>query len=338
MIEENVLLKDHTTFHIGGLADYFTVVKTVDELLGSIRWAKDKKIPITIIAGGSNILVSDNGIRGLVIKIKIGGISFKEKKDGIEVIAGAGIVFDELVLQTVDKNLWGLENLSGIPGSVGATPIQNVGAYGVEIADHLEWVEVLDIETLKIEKLSSSACEFGYRDSIFKHEKGGKYVVLRVALLLSPKPRPILTYKDLGEVYTDTTTIKTVYDIRKKVLEIRGRKFPDWNKTGTAGSFFKNPVITADHLGKLLQKYPDLPHFAVSGGHEKISLGWILDHVCNMRGYREGNVGTYENQALVFINYGNGTEKEISDLAKKISDEVKKKTNITTAWEVTKLS
>lgn len=336
-IEENVSLKEYTTFHIGGSAEYFATARSTNELVELLTWAQDKKLPVTIIAGGSNILISDSGIKGLVIKIEIAGVSCSETKEGIEVVVGAGVVFDELVSYTIAKNLWGLENLSGIPGSAGATPIQNVGAYGVEVSDHIQWVEVLDIRSLQTDTLSREQCKFGYRDSIFKHKAGEDLVILSVAFLLRTKSSPVLTYKDLHEIYADTGTSPSPHDIRDTVIEIRSKKFPDWNTVGTAGSFFKNPIVSSAHVRKLLQQYPDIPHFPVENGGEKISLGWVLDHVCGLRGYAEGNVATYKNQALVLVNNGSATEEEVFDFAAKISAIVKRKIDVDIKWEVTKL-
>ena len=330
-IQRDILLAQFTTLQIGGPADYFICVENTEDLIEAVTWGKNEDLPITIIGGGSNILVSDTGIRGLVIKNDIKGISYGKNNT---VTVGAGVAFDDLVLDSIEKNLWGLENLSHIPGSVGATPIQNVGAYGVEIKDLIEWVEILDLETLKIKQLSRKDCQFLYRDSIFKHDEGKNLAVIKIMLQLTKDGEPKLSYKDLKERF-DSKSAPSLFEIRNAIIDIRSKKFPDWKKVGTAGSFFKNPIIPNAEFMKLREKYPGIPGFEQENGSVKVPLGWILDKVCNVRGYREGNVGTYEGQALVLINYGGATEKEIKKFASHIESLVKKETGVVIKWEVT---
>jgi UDP-N-acetylmuramate dehydrogenase len=332
-IKTDIPLAPLTTFGIGGGAEYFTVVGNEDELAEAVRFAKEKNLPITILGGGSNVLVADNGVRGLVIKNEIGGIFYEENDVNTIVTAGAGVIWDELVAETVAKDLWGLENLSGIPGTVGATPIQNVGAYGTETADVLVSVRVFDIETETFSELPNGFCAFAYRDSIFKTREGKKYVVTHVAYTLLKKPDRKLAYKDLAARFGDTEP--NLEEIRSAVLEIRSAKFPNWREMGTAGSFFKNPIISEESFSLLAEKYPDIPSFPAGQGFVKVPLGWILEHVLKIKGVHDGNVGTYKGQALVIVNYGNATAHEVDVFAKKIESRVNELCNVELEREIT---
>ena len=304
----------------------------------------------------------------------VGGAPFAKGDDTELVVAGAGESWDALVAQAVGRGLWGVENLSGIPGTVGAAPIQNIGAYGTEVKNTIEWVEVFDTKTGKSKKFSNEKCEFGYRDSIFKHPEGKSLIVTRVALRLKKSGTPNLEYKDLknyfgrGEQESRTPppfqggdkrggSFPSLEEIRRAVLEIRSKKFPDLREFGTAGSFFKNPVISKEKFDELKKKFPNLPGFELrikparlqpdrivlagnsrSGGGEglkiKIPLAWILDNVCGLKGYRKGDVALFEQQPVVLVNFGNASAKEIQAFAKEVSLCVKEKTDIEIEWEV----
>lgn len=367
-IQTNVSLREYTTFHIGGSAEYFVSVASVEGLRSAVAWARGKNIPITILGGGSNVFVSDAGVKGLVIHNVIKGRVVKEHGDEVLLTIGAGEIFDEIVAFAVSNGWWGLENLSCIPGSVGATPIQNIGAYGVEIQDHIVSVDACDSKSDSVVRLEKDACAFGYRDSLFKHEEGKQYIVTGVTYRLTKKPNPILHYRDLalwnearekargafargcrdfrlkGENIIQPEQYRygeskspTLTEIRTEVCKIRSKKFPDWSIVGTAGSFFKNPIISNTHFNELVEKYPLLPGHPTENGEVKVALGWILDHVLHVRGYREGNVGTYEGQALVVVNHGNATAAELEKFVQNISKKVFNATNIVVEWEVTKL-
>lgn len=330
-IKENVTLAPYTTFGIGGPAEHFVAVTSEAELLMVVTEAKGAEI--TVLGGGSNVLVNDTGVKGLVIKNEIKGITSVMQGDQVLVTAGAGEDWDKLVSHTVSEGWWGLENLSAIPGSVGATPIQNVGAYGVEVANFIESVRVFDLTTGTFKELSNDKCSFGYRDSFFKTDLGRKMIVTSVTYRLSLIPVPKLHYKDLASRFGDATNVSQA-EIRDAVITIRASKFPDWKKIGTAGSFFKNPIISKDQFDLLITRYPDLPGYPEIDGRIKVSLGWILDNVCGLKGKREGNVGLYEKQALVLVNFGGATAEEIKNFAAKIRDEVLQKTQIEIEMEV----
>lgn len=332
-IERDVPLAPYTTFKTGGNAEYFASVTNVEEVEAALQFAKQTAAPLHVLGGGSNLLVADEGIAGLVIKNAIETYVVTEEGDGVLVTAGAGMNFDNLVARTVSEGWWGLENLSHIPGTVGATPVQNVGAYGVEVADVIEWVTAVDILTHKEIRCNNSECQFGYRDSRFKQQPE-RYFITSVTFRLLKTPTPQLTYKDLEAKKFDTKTV-TSEEVRQAVIAIRSKKFPDWSVVGTAGSFFKNPVITQDSFSALLKKYPDVPHFETEFSMQKIPLGWILDKVCNLRGCREGNVGLYEAQALVMVKYGDATTADILAFANMVTQKVYEATGITIEREVT---
>lgn len=342
-IQENVPLAPFTTFRIGGAARFFVRAKTVDEVREAVTFAQGKNpdgkiLPIFILGGGSNLLVSDTGFDGVVIKNEIKGIEFEEKDDECVVSAGAGESWDALVSAAVEKGLYGLENLSLIPGTVGASPVQNIGAYGVEAKDLIDWVEVYNPESGKIEQLKNADCQFGYRDSIFKRERKNN-IILRVAFLLQKTGAVNIEYKDLKNYFAEkgigsAKVLPTLQSVRKAVIEIRTKKLPDLAKVGTAGSFFKNAVITKIEAESLVKKYPELPVFQTDGDNVKVPTAWILDKICGFKGLRKGNVGVYENQALVLVNFGGGTAQEIKNLAQEMIVSVKQKTGITISPEV----
>jgi len=327
-IEEQVSLAPHTTFGIGGNAAFFVIVRSVEELQESVAWAREKEVSVTILGGGSNVLVSDDGVDGLVIKNEIGGITY----DGNVVHVGGGVVFDSLVQETVEKGLWGLENLSAIPGTVGAAPIQNIGAYGVEVSSTIESVHTYNLDDGTEHVFSNEKCTFGYRDSFFKTEEGKKHVVTSVTFCPSSDGEPYIEYKDLQKYFNRTPMQQ---EVRSAVIDIRSKKFPDWHEKGTGGSFFKNPIVSKEQHRSLSEKYPDLPGFP-QGDEMKIPLGWILDKVLHLKGVSNasGTVGTYEGQALVLVNHGEATAAEVDAFANKIAEDVFGITGISIEREV----
>ncbi|OGG85464.1 UDP-N-acetylenolpyruvoylglucosamine reductase [Candidatus Kaiserbacteria bacterium RIFOXYB1_FULL_46_14] len=333
MWKEDVSLAPYTTLKVGGKAKYFAVVKNEEELKEVCSEARRLDLPVLVLGGGSNLLISDEGIDAVVIKNEIEGILYQELDDEVLVTAGGGEVWDDLVSDIVGRNLWGLENLSAIPGTVGATPIQNVGAYGVEAGELIESVRVYDIDKDDFITLSVADCHFAYRDSFFKTAGGRRNIIVSVTYRLSKKPRPRLLYKDLAE-YFKAIANPSLQEVRQAIINTRAGKFPDWTKVGTAGSFFKNPIISSEEAAELVKEYPTLPVFVQEDGRAKISLGYILDKICGLRGLREGDVGLYEKQALILVNYGGASALEIKEFVQKISDAVFEKTKIKIEQEV----
>jgi len=329
-IRKNVNLSKYSTFKIGGQASLFVKVQSVEELKESLLFAKQKKLPVSILGGGSNILFSDKRLNALVVKINIKGIKYEREK----VWVGAGEDWDFFVKKTLKRKLYGLENLSGIPGSVGATPIQKVGAYGVEVSKFIKRVETLDKINLKVKVFSAKECQFGYRDSFFKTKKGQNYVITKVLFSLNKKYKLNIKYKDLKNYFQDNPN-PSAGEVRKAVIKIRKGKFPNLKKFGTAGSFFKNPVITKRKFMELKRKYPNLVGFETKDGLVKVSLAYILDKICNLTGFRIKNVGLYKKQPLVFVNYKKAQQKDILKLKKEVEKRIFQKVGIKIKQEVT---
>lgn len=320
-IQKNVPLAPYTTLGVGGTASLFASVRTHDEVRELMLWAESESLPVLCIGGGSNILVPDGGIDGLVMHVAIDREEYRDTGDTVLVTVGAGVIFDMFVLHTVEHGLWGLENLSAIPGTVGGVPIQNVGAYGVEARDVIESVTVFDRETNTIKILTNAECAFAYRDSLFKHEGNGRYVVTAVTFVLSKTAQPQIRYKDL-QIRFGEEKHPSIREIREAICEIRSHKFPDWHDLGTAGSFFKNPIVASEMHARIKALYPELPTYPESDGRFKIALGWILDRVLALKGYREGNIGLYSEQALVLVNHGGATAEEILVFSERIIQKV----------------
>jgi UDP-N-acetylmuramate dehydrogenase len=367
-----------TTFRIGGQAKFFCAIENKEDLQEAVDFAQEKSLPIFILGGGSNILVSDQGFDGLVVKIDIKGIEvvsteadtsfgglLDESVDSclaepsgrvrgmgnrgiawrknvyvkvyqndrfILVRARAGENWDDFVGWTVSNGYGGLENLSLIPGTVGAAPVQNIGAYGVEVGDLIESVEVFDIKENTFKKLSHKECGFSYRDSIFKHEKG-RYVITLVIFKLKKNAKSDISYKDLLELFKNKQN-PSIDEVRNAIISIRTSKLPDLRKVGTAGSFFKNPIISKEKYLELKEKYPELPNFPEADGRIKVPLAWIIDKVCGLKGKKFGKAGIHETQALVIVNHGGATYEEVEKVAREVETLVKEKTGIEIEREV----
>ncbi len=324
-------LSSLTTMKVGGVASIVVTLESPEELPAALALATEEGLPWKVLGGGSNVVFPDAGFAGVLIRLPEGEVA--EEGEGRErtLVASAGYSWDALVADSVARGLWGLENLAGIPGTVGATPIQNVGAYGIEIADVLAWVEVYDTESGTSMRMRASDCEFGYRDSIFKRER--TRIITRVAFSLSTNPLPNLGYRDLATYFADAHSEPTLAAIREAVLLIRRSKFPDLRAVGTAGSFFKNPIIDCREAGALRERYPELPVYPV-GERCKVSLAWILDHVCGLRGYTVGSVGLYERQPLVVVAHEGATASDLDKLAADVAERVNDATGITIEREV----
>ncbi len=335
LIEKNKSLKEFTTFRIGGNAQFFCVVTNEDELVEAVSFAKANNLEVFVLGGGSNILISDNGFEGLVIKMEIKGMEFIEDENGTtRVIVKAGENWDEFVGLCVEKGLYGVENLSLIPGTVGAVPVQNIGAYGSEVKDTIESVRIFDIQDESFHDFSNSDCKFEYRNSLFKREVD-RYAIVSTTFSLKKDGQVNTGYKDLKEYFEKRNIMEpTLSDVRNAVVDIRTNKLPDVRQIGTAGSFFKNPIITHGQANALEKIHPGLPIYPVDDTYVKISLAWIIDKVCGYKGVSKGNVGTYKNQALVIVNNGNATATEIIFFAQEIKNIVKEKTGIQIEEEV----
>ncbi len=333
IINKNVDLSPLTTLRVGGFAKYIANIRSEDDLKEALLISEEANIPVFVLGGGSNVLISDSGFGGIVLKIELLGKIFEERNENVFVTVSAGEDWDTFVKETVAKSLWGIENLSGIPGSIGATPIQNVGAYGVEVSDIIEWVEIYDKNERLFKKLNKIECEFSYRSSLLKEESN--FIVTRVCFKLSKNKNLKCEYKDVN-YYLKENKIKnpSISDMRKAILYIRSNKFPNLSKVGTAGSFFKNPIITKEEFNNLRKAFEDLPGFDISNGCVKVPLAWILEEL-GWKDVKKGNVGTFIKQPLVLVAYKNATANEIISFAKEIKEDIKDKTGINIYNEVT---
>jgi UDP-N-acetylmuramate dehydrogenase len=272
----------------------------------ALRFASQNAVPVFVLGSGSNVLFPDEGYRGLVVKNAICGQEIKVVDDAVLVTVGAGENWDAFVEAMCALDYWGLENLSAIPGTVGATPIQNVGAYGAEVSEVITHVTAVHKDSGEEKQFTQSQCQFDYRDSYFKSMPGKCWVVTAVTFQLSSTPKPNFQYADLHALRAFENV--SAVQVRNTVMDIRAKKFPDWHKVGTAGSFFKNPIVTEKDYQRLKELYPAMPAHQTVAGDWKLSLGWILDKVCELKGFCVNDVCLYEKQALVLINTGTSTE------------------------------
>ena len=329
----NYPLKNHNTFGISAFAKEFIAAHSIDELADILKQNKGKKL--FILGGGSNMLLTKD-IDALVIHVDIKGKEVvNETADYADVRAMAGENWHEFVMFCIEKNLGGVENLSLIPGNVGTTPIQNIGAYGVEIKDTFLHCEAMDIETGEITIFTNEECEFAYRESVFKGRLKDKYIIVSVTFRLTKNHHKIHTgYGDIAaELTKNGVTIPTIKDVSNAIIAIRQSKLPDPKHIGNSGSFFKNPVITADEFEKAYVRNHEMPHYAVGETHVKVPAGWLIEQ-CGFKGSRFGDAGVHARQALVLVNYGNATGQELLDLSRKIQQTVYDKFGIKIEAEV----
>jgi UDP-N-acetylmuramate dehydrogenase len=320
-LAQDISLLPFNTFGIQARAEYYREVTTVDELRDVLRLRKQ---PVFVLGGGSNVLFTGD-MKGLVIRNAIEGtVVTRRFKNKVWVKAGGGTVWHDFVQWAVSSGLGGVENLSLIPGTVGAAPVQNIGAYGVELKDVFVGLYALELETGKLRYFNKTDCQFGYRDSFFKREGKGKYCIVSVVFSLTQHRHRInISYGDIRKVL-DAAGISTpaIGDISRAVIQIRSSKLPDPAKIGNCGSFFKNPEVERAVLERIKAAYPTVPHFDVPDKNRvKIPAGWLIEQ-CGWKGKRVGNTGCYEKQALVLVNYGGATGVEVRHLAFEIIDSV----------------
>jgi UDP-N-acetylmuramate dehydrogenase len=333
-IYENALLKKYNTFGLNYTADYLIHIQTEAEATSIFKGIIPCQNPIMILGGGSNILfISD--YKGTILYPEISGIKIEntDRINGfVTVSAGAGVDWDTFVEWTVNKGFGGLENLSLIPGKVGATPIQNIGAYGVEVKDLITQVRTISTENGTLRIFENNECEFGYRNSIFKNELKGKYLVTRVYYKLTTDTVLNLSYGSLKDEVATLGDIN-LKNVRQAVINIRQSKLPDPEIIGNAGSFFKNPVVKME-VGTLLKnKFPDMPVYSDRDGYVKLASGWLIDK-CEWKGVRRGDACVHDKQALVLVNYGNASGKELLDLSEEIKNSVSDRFGIDLEREV----
>ena len=334
-IEKNVSLLPYNTFGINVKARFFCKISTVPQLQELIKSSLYKKEPRLILGGGSNILFTKD-FQGLVMHIGLKGIqTVRETDDRILIKVSAGESWHDFVMHCVNRDWGGIENLSLIPGTVGAAPIQNIGAYGVEIANVIEKVEGVDASTGLVRSFAKDECRFEYRESAFKVELKEKIFISSVTLTLTKKNHLFDIHygaiqDTLKQHHVDEITVKKISDA---VIQIRQSKLPDYRKIGNAGSFFKNPTIAKERLQQLQKSYPLVPSYPSDNQNVKVPAGWLIEQ-CGWKGKRMNNVGVHPLQALVLVNYGGGTGEEILQLAEQIQSSVKEKFHVSLTPEV----
>ena len=334
IVQKDVQLKPYNTFGIEAAAKYFVEVSSIEQLQEILQNPDYQSTERLVLGGGSNMLLTKD-FEGLVIKIAIKGFEImEENENNVWIKAGAGVVWHDLVMHCVNQNYAGMENLSLIPGTVGAAPMQNIGAYGIEIKEVFEKLQALEIATGEIKTFDKATCKFGYRESIFKHEAKGKYIILNVTFKLSKKPTFHVEYGAIKDTLTEMgITEMSIKAISDAVIHIRQSKLPNPAEIGNAGSFFKNPEIPNMQFEALKAQFPTIPSYPVSETTTKVPAGWLIEQA-GWKGQRFGNVGVHAKQALVLVNYGGGKGEEIKDLSQKIQASVKEKFGIQLSAEV----
>ncbi len=330
-IQQAISLRPFNTFGIEAQARRFVRIASTDRLK---RLLHEEEGPFHLLGGGSNILLTGD-LPGLVIKNEIDGIEVvAENAETALVAAEGGTVWHQLVLWAIEKDLGGLENLSLIPGSVGAAPIQNIGAYGVELKDIFDHLEAIDLRTGEVRVFQASDCRFGYRDSVFKNEYKGRFFISRVFLRLTKTHRLQTSYGDIQQTL-EKRGLKNpgIRDVSDAVIHIRRSKLPDPAEIGNAGSFFKNPVVSMEHFKKLRAQFPHIVHYDLPDGSVKIPAGWLVEQA-GWKGCRFGDAGCHERQALVLVNFGTASGREILELAEKIQHSVEEKYGVQLIREV----
>jgi UDP-N-acetylmuramate dehydrogenase len=333
-IIENYSLRLLNTFGIDATARYFTAIESIDQGMEVLRSERFRSLPRLVLGGGSNILFRKD-FGGIVLKNELKGIELvREDADHFYVKAGAGENWHLFVMHCIGQGYAGIENLSLIPGNVGASPMQNIGAYGVELKDVFHELEALNMQTLETETFSNADCRFGYRESIFKHEAKDRYMITSVTLRLNKKPVFNTSYgaieKELEAMGVKDLSIRA---ISQAVINIRSSKLPDPAKIGNAGSFFKNPVVGMEKYESLKQQFPGIVAYRSSPTEMKLAAGWLIEQ-CGWKGQTYGDAGVHKMQALVIVNYGNAEGREIYNLSQRIMDSVFEKFGVELEREV----
>lgn len=298
-------------------AERFSAPATLSALRSTLARARCQGWPITLLGGGSNVLLPEQ-LSGLTVRPALSQWWLSQQQGHVLAHVGAGVNWHALVMATARRGLWGIENLALIPGSSGAAPVQNIGAYGVELADTLQSVQVMELATGKLAWLSAQECQFGYRDSVFKGAMADKVVITQLILRLSRKPAPQLGYGDLA---ARLSPVPTPLEVAEAVCAIRREKLPDPKVLANAGSFFKNPLISDEQAAGLLRQYPGMPHFPQMKGQTKLAAGWLIDQ-CGLKGMHDGAFGVHQYQALVLVHFGGGDRHGLMKIASYIAAQV----------------
>ncbi|WP_127960038.1 UDP-N-acetylmuramate dehydrogenase [Serratia microhaemolytica] len=317
MSTERVCLKNYNTFALSVQAAELVVAETIEVMIKSWQRAKKRHQPLLILGGGSNVLFLED-FSGTVLINELKGIEVKETEDAWQLHVAAGENWHQLVSYTLENGMPGLENLALIPGSVGSAPIQNIGAYGMELEQVCVYVDLLNLTNGEIERIEHERCQFNYRESIFKHQFKQGFVIVGVGFRLSKQWQAQLAYGDLKQLEPETTTALQVFEA---VCATRRSKLPDPAVMGNAGSFFKNPLVTQQVAKELLTQYPTMPSYPQADGQVKLAAGWLIDQ-CGLKGYQIGGAAVHDRQALVLVNRGDASSQDLVDLAKHVRNTV----------------
>lgn len=343
--QQNIPLAPFTTIRLGGAAQEYIACQTKEDIVSALSYAQEKSLPIHILGGGSNTIFSDKGFTGLVIHIQTKGITSQADGDGVLLTAQAGEDWDDVVQYAIERSLTGLECMSGIPGSCGGTPFQNVGAYGAEVAQVIEYVDVLDRETKQPVRFSNKECKFAYRTSRFKDQDRGKYIITAVTFRLTPNKEPDIKYPELASAVQAIAESlpPTLSDVREAVLSLRTKKSmvirPEDPNSVSCGSFFTNPIIPAMLLTEIQSRIPEQIPFYPAGSKSdgtplvKLSAAWLVEHAGFSKGTVYGNVGISENHSLAIINRGGASTNEVLLFAQDIQNAVEQKFSIVLEME-----
>lgn len=331
-IQHKQSLKEFNSFGLDSMVSHFSRPMDMETLRTLLDNESNRQMPLLVLGEGSNILFRNN-FEGLIIQPGMKGIQVVEENgEELVVQVGAAENWDQWVAYAINQGWYGLENLSLIPGSVGSSPVQNIGAYGVELKDHFVWLEAWDLQEHQPVQLDHQACRFTYRNSIFKGEASGRFIITQVAFRLNRKPELQLGYGNVEEEFTKTNG-STPQDLRNVITHIRNTKLPDPARYGNAGSFFKNPIVDQTIYKCIRVEYPDVPSFPAEGNQMKIPAAWLIDK-SGWKGKRIGNVGTWPSQPLVIVNYGGATGQEIYDFSERILEDVERIFGVTLEREV----
>ena len=333
VIRRDVPLAPLTTLELGGPARFFCQTSTSEDAVWALRWAGDQGLPVFVVGGGSNVVVGDAGFSGLVLQLTARGMEFRGQGDHVVLEAQAAEPWDDVVAAAVARDLAGVECLSGIPGTAGATPIQNVGAYGQEVADTIRSLRVLDRRTLEVREMAAAECGFAYRNSIFKREPG-QAIVLSVSFALRPRAQPVVAYRELANALADRA-LPSLSEVREAVLDLRRKKSMVYDagdpNRRSAGSFFTNPIVGADQAAavsaqavaeRIVQAPEEVPQYPLPDGRVKLAAGWLVERAGVQRGLRMGPVGVSSRHALALVHHGGGSTADLIRLAVHVRDTV----------------
>lgn len=324
IVREGAPLAPLTTFRVGGPADLYIEAERLSDVRAAKAESERRGLPLAFLGGGSNVLAHDDGVRAVVMRFLPADVTVAEDGPRTLMSADAGASWDAVIERAVGRNLWGIENLSGIPGTVGGAVVQNIGAYGAVLSDRLVSAEAFDTHTGAVRAFSNQECAFGYRMSAFKREPG-RYLIMRATLALSREPRPNLAYRDLAERFGSGAR-PSIAEVRAAVLAIRAGKFPDLSRYGTAGSFFLNPVLPEREAQALAARFPGMPLFPMPEGGVKAPVAWLLDHrhgVMDVRDLRIGGAFVWPGQPLVLATEAGATFAHVDALANEIASRVR---------------